>query len=191
MDFERTLEIQRLRLLRLVAGLLVAVGFLSALPVSRSFSARSCQFIGSVLSRAEAAARCLVIVQARMIAAQSGRTIDRRSLSDSINRALAMNETDGTVFTCQRRLKALRAMVSDLPRHALRLLHRIDKHQRRTGRTCGVSPRPDLILAAALSDLRLADGRIERPPEKAFPPYISMTLPRFPAGGEEGWNDAY
>jgi hypothetical protein len=166
----------------LVAGLLVAVGFLSALPVSRSFSDRTCQFIGSVLFRAEAAARCLVIVQARMIAAQSGRTIDRRSISEALSRAMAMSEAEVSLLTSHRRLKALRVMLSDLPRHALRLLHRIEKHQKRTGRACRVSPRPEVVLAVSLRDLRLAGTRIERPPDQSFLTGILMTLPRFPGG---------
>jgi len=129
-DIERALETQRLRLLRMVAGLVVLVGFLSAHPVSRGFSIWTCRFVGSILSRAEAAARYLVIAQARM-------------------------------------LKALRAILMDLPRHALRLLRRIEKQSRVD--THQPSPYPDTRLSTSCHDWRLAGNRIDRPPDHSHP----------------------
>jgi hypothetical protein len=70
------MEIQRQKLLRLVAGLLVAVAFVSAGPFSCAVAAWVSSVVSSVLSRAEAAAQCLVIVQARIIAARTGSAVN-------------------------------------------------------------------------------------------------------------------
>lgn len=162
MDIERALETQRLRLLRMVAGLVVLVGFLSAHPVSRGFSIWTCRFVGSILSRAEAAARYLVIAQARMMDARNGIDV---SFSESL--ALVTDDADVSPTEYQRRLKALRAILMDLPRHALRLLRRIEKQSRVD--THQPSPYPDTRLSTSCHDWRLAGNRIDRPPDHSHP----------------------
>ena len=161
---ERAIETQRLRLLRLVAGLLVAVGFLSVGPVSRVFSEWACGFVGSVLSRAELASRYLVIVQARRIMAERDIALDfslhLKRLPLAFDTPEAVSRAD-----CRSRLMALQAVLRDLPRHALRLLRRIKKqsHEACADRA---RPRPDAPLSTSLHNWHLAESFIERPPDK-------------------------
>jgi hypothetical protein len=66
-------------------------------------------------------------------------------------------------------MRALRAVLRDLPRHALRLLRRVEKRARRA--LCSV--RPSQCAASnrsvLLDDWRLPASRIERPPDKSVP----------------------
>ena len=70
------------------------------------------------LSRADLAARCLVIAQARMIAIRKGSDLDFSRFSDDLTRAPGSPEADLSPSDCRARLKALRAVLMDLPRHA-------------------------------------------------------------------------
>ena len=184
MDIERTLETQRLKLLRMVAGLLLVVGVLAIGPVSRRFSDWTLGFVGSVLSRAEAAAKYLVIVQARLIASRSGIEIDEGRIFERLARVSLDDDVDFSLFQCRRRLKRLRAILMDIPHHAARLLHRIEKLMRRTDRRL---PRAATWLSLTLHDWRLAGHRIERPPDEG-PSALSLfaTSPGHPAGGVGG-----
>jgi len=120
-DFERTLETQRLRLLRLVAGLVLLIGFLSVGPVSRGFSVAICRYVGSVLSRAEMAARYLVIAQAHRMVALGAFQGQRSQISESLAHAFVKTHADVSPSECQRRLKALRALLLDLPARDARI----------------------------------------------------------------------
>ena len=163
---ERTIETQRLRLLRLVAGLFVVVGFLSVGPVSRSFSLWARGFIGPILSRAEAAVGYLVIAQARRMAARTGDTADRSRFSVSVAPEFASCERDFSLWDARGRLKVLQAVLTDLPRYALRLLRRIEKQRARGAGASRSVPRPGAHFSALLCDGLLARNRIERPPDK-------------------------
>jgi len=168
-DFEQAIETQRLRLLRILTGLVVLVGVLSAYPVSRCFSVSVCQFVGSILLRAETAARYLVIAQARMMGARRGIDV---GFSESL--AFIADDADVSVSECQRRLRALRAVLMDLPRCVLRLLRRIKKQSRVR------VPRPSLCSDARISRFlrgwRLAGTRVERPPDNELSSSASNTL---------------
>jgi hypothetical protein len=163
----------------MVAGLLALVGFVSVAPFSRGFTGSICQFVASILSRAEAAAQLLVIAQARRMGAGAGIDTDRRLIS------LAM---------CRRRLKALRSVLMDLPRCSLRLLRRIEKRARRA--LCADRPLHGFQarLADTLCAWRLAPSRIERPPDKTFRVCAETRSsrdtpsPGAPAGGQDGWS---
>ena len=163
---ERAIETQRLRLLRFVAGLVVALRVLSVGPVSRGFAAWACCYVGSILVRAEAAARYLVIAKARRMAARNGFAVDRGEFGLSATPEFAACETDLSLCDVRGRLDALRAVLMDLPRHALRLLRRIEKRMRRTVYASQAMPRPDTRLPETLRDWRLAGLRIERPPDR-------------------------
>lgn len=190
MDLERTIETQRLKLLRIVAGLVVLVGFLSVGPISRGFSISLRGFVGSILSRAEAAAQYLVIGQARLIIAGSSNDGDQNRFSETLARVLVADETDVSLPECRERLKALRAVLMDLPRHAARLLRRIEKRMRRTAGADRISPHPVERLSASLRDWHLATIRIERPPDKTRPTSLIILPPPEPrAGGAGRWSD--
>ena len=166
MDFERTLETQRLKLLRIVAGLLVVAGFLSVGPISRAFSAWASGFIHSILSRAETAARYLVIARARSMMAGSGRNVDQSRFLEASAPTSAVDESEVSISALRKRLNALRAVLMDLPRYAARLIHRIYKELRRTDRTCRDLPCPDLRRPTWPCDGDICASRIERPPDK-------------------------
>ena len=169
MDLERGIETQRLKLLRLVAGLVVLLGLLSVGPVSRVFSVSVCAFVGSILSRAEAAAKYLVIAQARLIVARRGMNWDRSRFSDPRARIFVADQIDVSLADCRARLKALRAVLMNLPRHALRLVRRIEQQIR--GAAAPNWPLRSAVRrrSVSLCDWRLATRRIERPPDKTLP----------------------
>ena len=172
MDFERTLETQRLKLLRIVAGLVVVVGVLAIGPVSRRFSDWTLGFVESILSRAEAAAQYLIIAQAGLMASRSGSDIDQSRISERLARVSVVDETNVALSECRRRLKGLRAVLFDISGHAARLLRRIEKQMRRA--LCGVqrSSWPEQTVGSALLDWHLPTIRIERPPDK--PDFASL-----------------
>ena len=194
MDFEQAINTQRLRLLRMVAGLLALVGFVSVAPFSRGFTGSICQFVASILSRAEAAAQLLVIAQARRMGAGAGIDTDRRLISERLARAHAAEDADISLAMCRRRLKALRSVLMDLPRCSLRLLRRIEKRARRA--LCADRPLHGFQarLADTLCAWRLAPSRIERPPDKTFRVCAETRSsrdtpsPGAPAGGQDGWS---
>ncbi len=169
MDFERAIESQRLKLLRLVAGLVVLVGVLSLGPISRGFSISVCGFVGSVLSRAEIAAQYLVIAQARLIESRSGSAINQSRLSEALAHAFLADERDVSLSECRERLKALLAVLTHLPRHAARLIRRIEKQMRGVISLSWLSPSLEKHPSPALRDRQLAGPRIERPPDKGLP----------------------
>jgi len=167
-DKEQAIETQRLRLLRLVVGLVFAVGFLSVGPVSRGFSVWACGFVGSVLSRAELATRYLLVAHAQIIMARRGFGWDGNRFSVPLPCEFEVPAAEMSVADCLARLRALRAVLKDLPRHALRLIRRIEKQLRRV-RADRPKPHPDARFSAPLHALRLPESRIERPPDKALP----------------------
>jgi len=162
----REIETQRLRLLRLVAGLAVALGFLSIAPISAGFSVWVCGFVVSTLSRAEVAARYLVVAKARRMMAQRGIALDVNRLLNGLPVAFDASNIEPSVGDCRARLRALQAVLTDLPRHAVRLLRRIEKQHRDA---CAIRniPHPDAPVSVSLPTWRLAGERIERPPDFA------------------------
>ena len=187
MDFERTLEAQRLKLLRIVAGLFVVVGVLSVGPVSRGFSIWVCGFVGSILSRAEAAARCLVFAQVGSLIARSGMDLDRSRFSECLARVFIADDADVSLPDYRGRLKVLRTVLTDLPSHAARLIRRIQKHMRRMNRACRPLPRPDRNDLASLRVWTLTKVRIERPPDKWMAlSGLIQPPPETRAGGKSG-----
>lgn len=165
-NFEEVIETQRLRLFRVVTGLIVLLGVLSLSPISRCFSVSVCQFTASILSRAEAAARYLVIAQARAMLAPSGARVTQSQLSACLDRVFVADENNVSLANSQRRLRVLRAILRNLPRAACRLLHQTAKHLRRTGRERATLPFPEASLRAALRDWQFT-SLIERPPDRA------------------------
>jgi len=179
-DIKRTLETQRHRLLRIVAGLVVVLGVLAVGPVSRRFSDWTLGFVGEILSRAEAAARYLLITQACLMVDDSSFDIDRNRIAEALTPDMAFDETAVSLSACRHRLNALRALLLDLPRHALPHLRRIAKQMRRReehGRNPAQMP-----LSASPDDWRLVPLRVERPPDKRRFTTPIFTSPRLPGG---------
>ena len=166
MDFERTRETQRLKLLRIVAGLFVVLGVLAVGPVSRWFSEWTLGFVGSVLSRAEAAARHLLMTRVYLIARQSDLDLDRNQIAEALAAALIVDAPEVSLPECRRRLKTLRALLMDLPCHALRLLRRIAKQCRRSAPMDRDLARPDMRRSIPPRAWQRIAFRVERPPDK-------------------------
>ena len=188
MVLERAIETQRLRLLRIIAGLLVAVGFLSVGPVSRSFSDWVCEYVDSILSRAELAGRYLIVAQARLMAARAGIDLDRNRFSECLIFDFTACEADFSLSECRARLKALQAVLFDLPGQARCLLRRIGKQKRSEERAARPLPRPAMRRSVSLRAWRLARTRIERPPDRTAVRsriYISPFSHLPPANGRE------
>ena len=95
---------------------------------------------------------------------RSGMDVDRRQIATSLAAPFGVDEPDLSLSECRQRLRALRAVLMDLPHHALRLLRRIAKRSRR-GLGLG-SPRFDDCRSVGLCGWRRAVVRVERPPDK-------------------------
>ncbi len=162
---ERALEVQRHKLLRVLAGLVLAVGFLSAGPVSHAFSRWAREGLSSVLSRAELAAQYLVVVQARLIAERSGESLDLQKMIDIAHSNSARVGSEDSVCGLRRRLRAMQTLLNDLPRRGQRLLRRIEGVIRQV-----VSDALSLLCLEPQQSFdnawRIAPTRVERPPDK-------------------------
>lgn len=165
MEIEQGISTQRLRLSRLVTGLLLVVAFSSAAPFSCAYRVWLRRALLSILTRAEYAAQCLVIVQARVLAVQAG-VCDRNALiaaarEDLRNFAFSPDEDLPSFRALRRRLKALQAVLADLPRYGLRLLRRLLGAGTGSGRGRFVICTRERPCA-----LRLGGDVLDRPPDK-------------------------
>lgn len=115
MDLKQAIEIQRVRLLRLLTGWFVVFGFLSVAPVPVPRWARV--FLDDVLTRAECAARNMVYASA-LIKSNGGLVQPFATLCPQPEIA----DDVPTTAALLRRMKALRRMLQDLPRHARRIM---------------------------------------------------------------------
>ena len=162
MDFERALETQRLALLRLLAGLAVAVWFVSCLPVVSMVPRQVRSVVASILIRAESAAASLVYVAALVLARRDGIAIANVPMP---NPALSGGDLSAKVLL--RRIAALRAVLDDLPRHAKRLIQRYlrEREDQRLDRTHPLTASKDNpSVLANMAPL----GRMDRPPDKRW-----------------------
>ena len=180
MEIEHGIATQRLRLLRLLAGLLVAVAFLSAAPFSTAYRQWLRGFVFSVLTRAEAAAQCLVIAQARILAYQRGVNFEPAQCLHAVGPA--SDEKMPTLAALRRRISALRAVLNNLPRHGMRLLRRMRGIcVEGSGKT-----RLGFIwdVCDGLGAWRMGADPIERPPDKPLRfVFTAFSLP--PVSGRE------
>ena len=190
MDIERYITTRRLRLLRLTAWMLLALGFVLSAPFSNACRLRLREFVFSILTKAEAAAQLLVIVQARAVARRSGLSVDfTRSLQAvdvTMTDALFSHEDLPTLSMLRRRLRVLRAVLENLPRHSLRLLRRM------IGKNSDHKSHADNPLRSrggSRCAWRLVLRRVERPPDKAVLPALPRLIPplRTRTGGARGW----
>ena len=159
---ERALETQRLKLLRLLAGLAVALGLVSLAPAVSMLPRWVRFYVASVLVRAESAAHHLVIVAAcGLLRKQSVGSSVRLSFPTAPDAALADGEPSTAVLL--KRIKSLRSMLRDLPCHAKRMVARMMKAMLEPR-----EPTPDWEICAGR--VRATDApvatRIERPPDK-------------------------
>ena len=163
LDIEAAYETQRLKLLRLLAGLLYIVAFVSVLPVASVMPVRVRAYVASVLDRAEAAADCLVIVAASLLFGY--RMPPENDLPMPLN-AECLDERDVSAEHLLQRIAALRAVLKNLPRYAKRLVQRCAELWEE--RACEFVA----VIQCGLEDTLRAGQfllpRVERPPDKRF-----------------------
>ena len=161
MEIEQGIRIQQLKLLRIVAGLLALVVFVSLAPFSCDCRRWVRGIVFSILTRAECAAQHLMIAQARLIASHRGLCIDATRFFHPVE---AGDPEESALPSLRRlwvRIKALRARLLDLPRHAHRLLRRVVRAISGQASVCDPEPSEPPMLRG----WRLEAVRVERPPD--------------------------
>ena len=122
MDLERALEMQRVKLLRLLTGWFALMALVSggslAFPLPRW--ARS--FFVDLIVRAEFGAQCLVRVSAHLQAGERWALAENSVSSFPVLEAGDAGEDVPSTAALIRRMKALRRLLRDVPRYARRLL---------------------------------------------------------------------
>ena len=173
MDLGRAVDTQRDALLRLLARLMLVIEVLSCGPFDGKVTRWVCRSLSSVLSRAELAGQYLVIGSARLLVARGVVAPEGDWLSAARRDAGVNAGASYEAVTCDSllfRMKALKAVLEDLPRHALRLLRRIA----RAGRLALADGTSRLAIAAARRAIgtfrpeRDRAARIDRPPDKGL-----------------------
>jgi len=190
LQIEEGIATQRLRLFRLVAGLLITVMFVAAVPFSCAFRGWIAGNVASVLSRAECAARNLVVAQAGLMAARRGIRVSPdqffAALGASCDVSFDPDEQVPSLKALRLRLKRLCRVLNDLPRCGARLLRRlIGPCSDRSG-----GLRQPVPVCPSFNEVRVVPDRIERPPDKMRRLFESGSLPppsRCRAGGVGGW----
>ena len=168
MEMERALETQRTKLLRLLAGWLAVVEWVSLAPFVGELPCWLRAFLGGLLSRAEYAAQSLVLVSAR-VQARLGYGEFTHGPSEAFAYAeLPLPEDVPPTMVLLQRMRALCALLEDLPRQGRRLLRRGIK---RNASKCRTDPRSDdtepFVMAKDNERCETPfTRRIERPPDK-------------------------
>jgi len=123
-DISAALETQRLRLLRLLAGLVCIVQFVSLAPLVSMLPVKIRAYVSAVLDRAEAAVNCLVIATAsiRYGYRVPAPTNDIPSPMD----VAKLSECHTTTENLLHRIRVLRTVLENLPRYAKRLMKRLE-----------------------------------------------------------------
>ena len=182
LQIEEGIATQSQKLFRLVAGLLMAVAFASATPFSPACRRWICGHVLSVLIRAESAAQSLMIAQAFVLAGRRGMHF----------RPAALFTSSGTLFPngdrseaelpslseLTVRLKALRAVLFDVPRFAMRLLKRVVAQSVKTMRGGGLPRYPAAYEGVCAH--RFVPEPNERPPDKVSGAFILQSPPDSP-----------
>jgi len=163
LDIAAALETQRLRLLRLLAGLLCVVQFVSLAPVISVLPFRIRLYVSSILDRAEAAADCLVIATASTLfryraPVQAGEfllPLDTESVTTSY----------ASADDLLHRITVLRAILRNLPLHAKRLAQR---GKRTSADARAVHPMRDATTGVRFLNFASEAflSRLELPPER-------------------------
>ena len=175
MERERAFETQRLALLRMLAGMMFALEFVSLLPAVSVLPAWVRSYVSSVLGRLEAAVGCLVVVSARV---HFGYRASAESMERLYATPLRQAVPEGG-FSIQHlvcRIAALRRRLNDLPRYAKRLIERLSRN--RAEPSGDVLPLERGRFPAASAGFGMA---IDRPPD------IDRGAPEFRASIRLEW----
>jgi len=153
---ERAIDTQRVALLRLLTGLVVALAVVSLAPVASRVPHWVRAYVASVLSRAEIAAGYLLIAAARSVC---GVRLPVSAGAGALGCAGFADELSNAAFL--RRIRRLQAVLKDLPKRARRLVRRL------AGLQC-TAPKAGYAVTfeALLAGKPPALSRIERPPDR-------------------------
>ncbi len=169
-EIERALETQRVKLLRLLAGWISVVAFVTAGPFVGELPRWFRSFLESVLMRAEYAAQNLVFVSACLSAKTGLQGALEGPASLQPDDRCEVNEAETAVPSTEallRRMKALLTLLQDLPRHGMRSARSVSKREpARTARHGISEDREQTSETSALLIWRVAMPRVERPPDK-------------------------
>jgi len=167
---ERALETQRLKLLRLLAGLAMALGLVSLAPAVSMLPRWIRSYVASVLFRAESAVQSLVIVAACGVLRDRA-TGSLTGLSFPPLPIAALPEGASSSAALLRRIRVLQAVLEDLPRHAKHMIARMTKPKSEPREPSVGWDAPVGILIPAVEPIA---ARIARPPDKRRCPSTLM-----------------
>jgi len=163
-DLETASEKKRLALLRVLAWMALVVVLIAHAPAGSLVPQWVRSSVAALLVRVEAAATSLVIVAARVFC---GHRVDWPLAVDSLHLGEFPPEEDVPAERLLHRIKALRAVLNDLPRYAKRLVKRLTRS--RTAKPTGT---PSVDSGDSPPMIALFVSRIKRPPDK-MPPHQS------------------
>ena len=164
MDMERALETQRQRLLRILAGLVLLLVLMSRFPAVSRLPEWVRASVLSVLIRAELAAHHLVIATASLqLREQSSVSLVGLRFQPLLVKASPRD--DDCAEQLLRRIMSLRAVLSDLPKQAERLLRRLIKRRRGSCVQKNCAGR-ETACDDTLHPEPAFDERLDRPPDK-------------------------
>lgn len=162
-DFERTLETQRVRLLRLLTGWFSVVVLLSVGPLALPLPFWFGSFLAGVLTRAELAAQYLVRASV-CLQARDGLAIAEGASPFAGSAVRGSVDAVPSTRDLLRRMNALRRILEDLPRYARRMM------------VCEIAgeafdfsrPVPARVIRDRLGKIgaQWIAARVERPPDK-------------------------
>ena len=125
-DLERALETQRVKMLRLLTGWLVALALVSGGPLAVPLPRWVRAIFADLLVRAELAAQCLVQVSARLQAGHRWGVVEAAPSSFAPIAAAFRDDDVPSTASLLRRMGLLRRLLQNLPRFGRRLLRRVD-----------------------------------------------------------------
>ena len=162
MEIERALETQRLALLRLLTGLAVALRFAALAPAVSMLPLWVRSYAAALLVRVEAGVQSLVIVAACGLLRQQA-AVSPVGLSFPGLAVSALPKDGTSTEALLHRIKVLRGVLNDLPRHAKRLISRLTRAASEEPVPLNQRGIDAGIFVVTTTPVR---ARIERPPDK-------------------------
>ena len=164
MDFERAMETQRLKLLRILTGLALVVVFVARIPAVSMMPRWVCAAVLAQLVRIESAINSLIIVASVAVCGYRGEALRLPSPAH-----LDRSGRDVPIAGLLRKIARLQAILDDLPGHARRLMRRMTRSN---------TAEPEVILpvkhdGGLLQVVSPFYRRIERPP---IPSTLSIAM---------------
>ena len=164
MDFERAMETQRLKLLRILTGLALVVVFVARIPAVSMMPRWVCAAVLAQLVRIESAINSLIIVASVAVCGYRGEALRLPSPAH-----LDRSRRDVPIAGLLRQITRLQAILDDLPGYARHLMRRMTRSN---------TVEPEVILPVERDGgvarvVTPYSKRIERPP---IPSTLSIAM---------------